>query len=119
MDPEWQRRGLGELLLISLLDQGQEIGAVRATLEVRASNRVAQELYHKFQFEVVGRRRRYYTDNNEDAYIMTTPVFDSPIFQQNLSHCRQRLYARLRAKAHHAASWAASTSEGAQHPQNG
>jgi len=119
VDPAWQGRGLGELLLISLLEQGQEIGAIRATLEVRASNRVAQHLYHKHQFEIVGRRRRYYTDNNEDAYIMTTPPFESPTFQRNLSQCRQRLYTRLRAGAHDTASWAVPAAEGAPHPQSG
>jgi ribosomal-protein-alanine N-acetyltransferase len=48
--PHWRGRGLGELLLISLLEQGIEQGASRATLEVRISNQVAQELYHKYAF---------------------------------------------------------------------
>jgi ribosomal-protein-alanine N-acetyltransferase len=119
MDPQWQGRGLGELLLISLLDWGQESGALRATLEVRVGNRVAQELYHKYHFEIVGRRKRYYTDNNEDAYIMTTPPFESPEFQQHLSHCRHRLYARLQAEAGGPALWTEASVEGAQHPQSG
>jgi len=119
VDPLWQGRGLGELLLISLLDWGQERGAVRATLEVRVSNHVAQELYHKYQFEILGRRKRYYTNNNEDAYIMTTPLFESPEFQQTLGHCRQRLYARLQAEAGAPAVWTESSTEGAQHPQSG
>jgi ribosomal-protein-alanine N-acetyltransferase len=117
--PEWQGRGLGELLLISLLDSGQESGAIRATLEVRASNQVAQELYHKYRFRIVGRRRRYYTDNNEDAYIMTTPTFESPEFQQNLDRCRHRLVARLRAEANDTALWTASSIERAQRSQSG
>ena len=117
--PQWQGRGLGELLLISLLDWGQESGALRATLEVRLSNRVAQELYRKYHFEIVGRRKRYYTDNNEDAYIMTTPLFESPEFQQHLDRCRHRLYARLQAEAGGAALWTESRAEGAQHPQSG
>lgn len=119
VDPKWQGRGLGALLLISLLDRGRESGAIRATLEVRASNQVAQELYHKYHFEIVGRRKRYYTNNNEDAYIMTTPPFESPAFQQNLDRCRHQLYARLRAEASDTTLGTESTIEGAQHPRSG
>ena len=95
----WQSRGLGELLLLSLLDRGAELDARRATLEVRISNRSAQGLYRKYGFEIVSRRRRYYSDNNEDAYIMATPLFETPDFQTNLRDCRARLYARFRDKA--------------------
>lgn len=119
VDPQWQGRGLGELLLIALLDWGQESGAVRATLEVRVSNRVAQELYYKYHFEIVGRRKRYYINNNEDAYIMTTPLFESPEYQQHLGRCRHRLYARLQAEADDTALWTESSTEGAQHPHSG
>jgi len=94
--PNWRGRGLGELLLISLLDRAIELGARVATLEVRVSNQVAQELYNKYIFQIVSRRKRYYSDN-EDAYIMTTPPFDTPEFQMNLSNHRARLYARLQA----------------------
>jgi ribosomal-protein-alanine N-acetyltransferase len=93
--PNWRGRGLGELLLISLLDRSIELGARVATLEVRLSNQVAQDLYHKYSFEIVSRRKRYYTNNNEDAYIMTTLPFATPEFQMNLSHRRARLYSRL------------------------
>lgn len=96
--PAWQGRGLGELLLLSLLEQGAKLGARRATLEVRISNLVAQGLYQKYGFAIVSRRRRYYADNNEDAYIMATPPFDTPEFQANLHQCRIRLQARLGAK---------------------
>jgi len=93
----WRGRGLGELLLISLLDRSIELGARVATLEVRVSNQVAQDLYRKYSFEIVSRRKRYYTNNNEDAYIMTTLPFDTPEFQVNLSHRRAQLYTRLQA----------------------
>jgi ribosomal-protein-alanine N-acetyltransferase len=95
--PHWRRRGLGELLLLSLIKRGQDLGAHRATLEVRVSNRVALELYDKYGFDIVSRRKRYYSDNNEDAYIMTTPSFETPDFQANLDRCRTRLHARLQA----------------------
>ena len=46
-------------------------------MEVRVSNHVAQSMYTKYGFKEVGLRKRYYTDNNEDAYIMTTDVLSS------------------------------------------
>ncbi len=93
--PRWRGRGLGELLLLSLLEQGMALGAVRSTLEVRVSNWVAQKLYRKCGFELMARQKRYYTNNNEDAYIMATPPFETPGFQTHLSDCRSQLYARL------------------------
>jgi ribosomal-protein-alanine N-acetyltransferase len=96
--PQWQGRGLGELLVVSLLDQSMKLGARRATLEVRVSNSAALELYRKYDFEIVSRRKRYYTDNNEDAYIMTTPPFETAGFQTNLNRRRRQLHARLRAR---------------------
>ncbi len=95
--PHWRRQGLGDLLLISLLDRGIELDALRATLEVRVSNQVAQKLYQKYGFEIVSRRKRYYSDNNEDAYIMATPPFETRVFQKNLDSRRAQLYSRLQA----------------------
>jgi [ribosomal protein S18]-alanine N-acetyltransferase len=69
---EWRRRGYGELLLVSLVDAARDIGISRMTLEVRVSNESAQNLYRKYGFEQRGVRPRYYSDNNEDAYIMST-----------------------------------------------
>ncbi len=69
---EWRRQGVGERLLIAMLDLALARGANEATLEVRPSNTPAIRLYEKFGFKVVGVRPRYYTDNNEDALIMTT-----------------------------------------------
>lgn len=77
----WRRRGLGELLLLALLDEASRLGASRATLEVRVSNLGAQALYTKYGFEQVGRRKAYYNDNQEDALILTTPEFASPAYQ--------------------------------------
>jgi ribosomal-protein-alanine N-acetyltransferase len=95
--PDRRREGLGELLLLALLDQGMELGARQATLEVRVSNLAAQRLYHKYGFEIVSIRKRYYSDNGEDAYIMTTPPFDTSEFQANLQERRCQLHKRLRA----------------------
>jgi ribosomal-protein-alanine N-acetyltransferase len=84
--------------MVSLLDQSIKLGARRATLEVRVSNSAALELYLKYGFEIVSRRKRYYTDNNEDAYIMTTPPLETAGFQTNLDRCRRLLHARLRER---------------------
>jgi ribosomal-protein-alanine N-acetyltransferase len=72
MRTAWRGRGFGELLLITLIDAARDLGVSRMTLEVRVSNEAAQRLYRKYGFEERGVRPRYYSDNNEDAYIMTT-----------------------------------------------
>jgi [ribosomal protein S18]-alanine N-acetyltransferase len=71
--PDWRRRGIGRRILVELFEIASRIGAIRMTLEVRASNEAAQQLYRGFGFEVTGRRIAYYTDDGEDAYVMTTP----------------------------------------------
>jgi ribosomal-protein-alanine N-acetyltransferase len=71
--PDWRRQGIGRQLLLNLAELSSAIGARRMTLEVRVSNVAAQALYGAFGFEVVGRRPRYYTDDDEDALVMTTP----------------------------------------------
>ncbi|MCG0276351.1 MAG: ribosomal protein S18-alanine N-acetyltransferase [Thermosediminibacteraceae bacterium] len=70
--PEYRGKGIGELLMRSLMRIARENGAKAMTLEVRKSNYVAQNLYSKLGFEPVGIRRGYYTDNREDAVIMWT-----------------------------------------------
>jgi ribosomal-protein-alanine N-acetyltransferase len=60
------------------------------TLEVRASNDAAQRLYAKYGFARVGLRKRYYTDNNEDAVLMTTPELTSPGFRTLFDDLRAR-----------------------------
>jgi ribosomal-protein-alanine N-acetyltransferase len=95
--PAEQGKGLGELLLVSLLERASDLGVQRATLEVRISNLKAQAMYEKYGFETVSLRRRYYADNDEDAFIMATPSFRSPRFEVNLAQHRAALYERLRA----------------------
>jgi ribosomal-protein-alanine N-acetyltransferase len=68
--PGWRRRGLGRRLLDLALDISRERGAERIYLEVRVSNRVAQELYELRGFQHVGLRRRYYRVPVEDARVM-------------------------------------------------
>ena len=73
VDPGHRGRGLGELLLVTLVDQALLRKASWMTLEVRVSNESAQSLYRKYGFTIQGTRTRYYSDNNEDAYIMWSP----------------------------------------------
>jgi len=99
VQPSWRRRGLGELLLAAMLDRAIELGAEIATLEVRVSNIVAQNLYRKYGFEQVGLRRRYYSDRGEDALIMTTERLTSVAFQGRFQRLKQALCEKLRARA--------------------
>ena len=69
--PQWRRRGLGERLLTALLDQARALGAVLATLDVRAGNVAARQLYQRHGFVEAGRRKKYYQDNGEDALLLT------------------------------------------------
>ena len=77
VSPEQRGKGIGKQLLAGALKEAIQRGKRVATLEVRAHNFSAQNLYQSFNFEVVGRRPRYYRDNNEDALIMTLKNLDS------------------------------------------
>ena len=91
----WRGRGLGELLLASLIQAASEMGAERITLEVRVSNEAAQNLYRKYGFRQEGLRRRYYSDNNEDAYIMTTDNIQNLQYRQTFTMLVEALERRL------------------------
>jgi len=73
--------GIGELLLIGSLREAVEYGSEVMTLEVRVSNFIAQRLYEKYGFKNVGARKAYYSDNREDAAIMTTSPIKSEEYQ--------------------------------------
>ena len=68
----YRRRGIGELLLIAAVEHAAARNAETITLEVRKSNTAARALYEKYGFIEQGIRKRYYSDNREDALIMTT-----------------------------------------------
>ena len=70
-DPEYRRQGIAKRLLAHALRQIMREGARSSFLEVRESNLAAQEMYRKFGYEVTGRRRHYYRDNDEDALLMS------------------------------------------------
>ena len=105
-------KGIGELLLISGIEQAVENGSRVVTLEVRKSNSVAIELYRKYGFQEVGLRRRYYSDDGEDAVIMTTPPVQSDDFQAHFTRLVEQ----------HAAKWgwvARPGYSGPEEPQDG
>lgn len=63
-------QGTGKRLTYGLLQYLSNLGAAYATLEVRRSNEIAQNLYKSLGFVQLGVRKRYYADNGEDALIM-------------------------------------------------
>ncbi len=69
VDPDLRRQGIARALLAELYTRVADLNA-QFTLEVRASNRGAIELYERDGFRTAGMRRRYYQDNGEDALIM-------------------------------------------------
>jgi ribosomal-protein-alanine N-acetyltransferase len=89
--PAWRRNHLGEWLLVAVMDAAIERRAAEATLEVRLSNLPARRLYEKFGFRPVGIRPGYYSDNNEDALIMTTEPLRSPDMVARLAQRRAEL----------------------------
>ena len=93
--PQWLRQGIAQLLLIAMTERAAEIGAHAMTLEVRVSNTGAQTLYREYGFEVVGRRPQYYSDNREDALIMTTSPITSAEYQRVFQERKAVLLTRL------------------------
>ncbi len=89
--PDWRRQGIGRQLLLNVAELSVAIGARRMTLEVRVSNAAAQALYRSFGFEIVGRRPHYYTDDGEDALVMTTPALREPHMRQIVAGQRERI----------------------------
>jgi ribosomal-protein-alanine N-acetyltransferase len=87
----YRRRGIGELLLISLLSLASEKGADTITLEVRKSNIVAQKLYERYGFKIKGIRHGYYQDDREDAVIMTAEDIKADMFKANLSRLKKSI----------------------------
>jgi ribosomal-protein-alanine N-acetyltransferase len=92
--PAWRRRGVGQRLLLRLLELSNDRRAREATLEVRLSNLPARKLYEKYGFRPVGIRPRYYSDNGEDALIMTTDPLASSGMRERVARLRDELQSR-------------------------
>ena len=69
--PEFRKLRIGWLLLASLIKEAEFMGSKLITLEVRASNNPAINLYKKFGFEICGNRKNYYSNKTEDAILMS------------------------------------------------
>ena len=77
--------GIGELLLMAAIEQALARRAAVVTLEVRPSNSAAIQLYGKYGFTEQGLRKAYYSDNREDALIMTTIPIQGHDYRERLT----------------------------------
>ncbi len=89
--PDYQRQGLGQLLLYALLWDAKRRRLEWATLEVKPSNQTALAIYQKFGFTEVGRRRGYYKDTGEDALILWRSGLQTLEFAETLANCYQQI----------------------------
>ncbi len=74
--PDYRRQGIGRNLLYHVLRSAKEEGAITSFLEVRAGNEAALAMYRKFGYVESGLRKGYYSDNREDAVLMTLESLD-------------------------------------------
>ena len=86
---DYRHAGIGERLLIALIDLAAELNLEIMTLEVRASNKTAQALYRKYGFRVVGKRHHYYSNDGEDALVMSTRSITSAPFQTRFQKLKE------------------------------
>lgn len=95
VDPGWQGRGLGAVLLMDLVHTALGRGARHLTLEVRVGNVPALALYSRFGLAPVGVRRNYYPVTGDDALVMWARDIDSPEYAERLSAIAGSLPAGL------------------------
>jgi ribosomal protein S18 acetylase RimI-like enzyme len=72
--PDARHKGTGAALLQAALDWARTFSAERAILEVRSANETALRFYERHQFQIVGRRRNYYTSPTDDALLLTLQI---------------------------------------------
>ncbi|MBI2766216.1 MAG: ribosomal protein S18-alanine N-acetyltransferase [Chloroflexi bacterium] len=89
--PRFRRQGLGKLLVHALVGLAKREGMAAATLECRVSNEAARRLYSTYGFYEVGARKAYYSDNGEDAVIMTTEGLETPAFAARYQRLEEQL----------------------------
>ncbi len=94
--PNYRRRGLGQLLLLTLLQEAIARELAWATLEVNVHNSGAINLYQKLGFQIVGKRKKYYQATGDDALILWLKDLQKPNFQLNLAQYQQKTDKRLR-----------------------
>lgn len=91
--PDWRGNGLGELLLLTVMEQSAKMESSIVTLEVRPSNQIAQSLYRKYGFRFTGIHEGYYRDG-ENAWLMAVEI-DRNVYRKRLAELHQVLEARL------------------------
>jgi len=96
VDFKYRRKGIGTLLVLSLIESATRRGIKRLTLEVRKPNLVAQEFYRKFGFREVGLRKGYYSDTGEDAVVMWIGDITSEDCLKRLEGLREELREKRR-----------------------
>ena len=96
--PEFMRKHIGEALMVNILNDCYASGIKYLTLEVRASNIPAIELYKKYGFNSLGTRKGYYQDNNEDALIMWTENIFYDKFKLGFEKNRDELKNLIKVK---------------------
>ena len=95
VEPAHRGRGLGEILLMDLFEEAERRNATWVTLEVRVTNATAQNLYRKYGFTIEGRRPRYYSDNNEDAFVMWSGNLKDQAYREQLAKLKRGIERRL------------------------
>lgn len=91
VDPEYWGCGVAKRLLLNAFEVARKAGVRDMTLEVRASNKRAQQVYFGFGFQPVGIRKGYYQETNEDAIIMWAYGIDLPESVSRMEEIRGRL----------------------------
>lgn len=91
----YRRQGIGELLMVSVIDMAMKLKARIVTLEVRISNEGAQRLYSRYGFSKVGIRKGYYNDNREDAAVMSTANIKSVEYRTELAGLKKALSSKI------------------------
>lgn len=89
--PDCRRHHYGEKLLMYLIEDGMRLGVKWVTLEVRVSNESAKQLYEKYGFQSLGRRKNYYQDNHEDALVMWTENIWQPEYRRRMEALKAKL----------------------------
>ncbi len=98
VDPLCQGGKIGTRVMLVLAAAAVARGAASLTLEVRMSNKAAQELYRKFGFAPAGVRKGYYPEVNEDALVMWAHDVDRPEYGQRLARIEASLPVRTRTE---------------------
>lgn len=108
--PDFRGQGWGEVVLAGMIRRSITLQAAYIVLEVRVSNVVAQNLYHKYEFETIGVKQRYYHNNGEDAYDMRLNLennsgyverFEERYRELTAKHQLTDLYSSASPERHH------------------